>query len=200
MRAPFPSGKPPTTRVRRRISRPSHPIVPFARMRPRRPFPVGRRRPGGHAAHETHHAPPASRVRKHGADGGDESRAPPARHGPHALQAAFDHATKEPPQPAGSPMPPSTAMTSRRPSASIPTATSMPTFPTYPPRERLRYTPSMNTYGYSDSNGRLRHSSISSYTLLSLSLNVCEGMRHTQQLAGVVHLPGGQACRVYVGR
>ena len=72
-------------------------------------------------------------------------------------------------------MPPSTAMTSRRPSASIPTATSMPTFPTYPPRERLRYAPSMNTYGYSYPNGRLRHSSISSYTLLKLVAQCLRG-------------------------
>lgn len=56
-------------------------------------------------------------------------------------------------------------------------ATGMLTFSTEPPHERLRHTPSMNTYGYSDPNGRLRHSSISAYTLLSLSESVCEGMR-----------------------
>ena len=35
----------------------------------------------------------------------------------------------------------------------------------------------MNTYGYSDSNGLVRHESMSPYTFLSLSPNVCEGMR-----------------------
>ena len=35
----------------------------------------------------------------------------------------------------------------------------------------------MNTYGHSPSNGLARHSSISPYTFLSLSLNVWDGMR-----------------------
>ena len=56
-------------------------------------------------------------------------------------------------------------------------ATRTLTFSTLPPQERLCHTPSTNTYGYSDSNGLVRHSSISSYTFLSLSLNVWEGMR-----------------------
>ena len=63
---------------------------------------------------------------------------------------------------ASSLMPSSTAITSRRPSASTPMATSTPAFSTCPPHERLCHTPSTNTYGYSDSNGRFRHSSMSS--------------------------------------
>lgn len=35
----------------------------------------------------------------------------------------------------------------------------------------------MNTYGHSESSGRLRHASISPYTFLSLSESVREGMR-----------------------
>ena len=57
-----------------------------------------------------------------------------------------------------------------------PMATGTLTFSTPPPQQRLCHTPSMNTYGYSCSNGRSRHSSMSEYTFLSLSLNVCEGM------------------------
>ena len=74
-------------------------------------------------------------------------------------------------------MPSATPITSRCPSRLTPMATSTLTFSTCPPHERLCHTPSMNTYGYSDSNGRVRHSSISAYTRLSLSLRVCEGMR-----------------------
>lgn len=80
-------------------------------------------------------------------------------------------------QPAASSlMPPATPMTSRWPSGSTPMATRMPAFSTLPPHDRLCHTPSTNTYGYSDSNGLLRHSSISSYTRLSLSPRVCEGI------------------------
>ena len=53
------------------------------------------RRLGEHVAHEVHHAPLVSCFGQHGVDGGGESRAPAARHGPHALQAAFDHASDE---------------------------------------------------------------------------------------------------------
>ena len=56
-------------------------------------------------------------------------------------------------------------------------ATRTLTFPTLPPRECLCHTPSTNTYGYSSPNGLVRHSSISAYTRLSLSLNVRDGMR-----------------------
>ncbi len=35
----------------------------------------------------------------------------------------------------------------------------------------------MNTYGYSPPSGRLRHSSIWSYTFPGLSESVCEGIR-----------------------
>ena len=73
-------------------------------------------------------------------------------------------------------MPSATPMTSRWPSESTPTATSTLTFSTEPPHERLCHTPSMNTYGYSDSNGLVRHESMSAYTLLSLSERVCEGI------------------------
>ena len=58
-----------------------------------------------------------------------------------------------------------------------PMATRTPAFSTLPPQHLLCHTPSMNTYGYSCPNGRSRHASISAYTFLSLSLNVCEGMR-----------------------
>ena len=44
------------------------------------------------------------------------------------------------------------------------------------PHERLCHTPSMNTYGYSSSNGLVRHASISPYTFLSLSLRVWDGI------------------------
>ena len=53
----------------------------------------------------------------------------------------------------------------------------MLTFSTLPLQERLCHTQSTNTYGYSSSNGLVRHSSISAYTRLSLSLNVWDGMR-----------------------
>ena len=62
---------------------------------------------------------------------------------------------------ASSRMPSSTAMTSRRPSVPTPMATRTLTLSTLPPQDRLRHTPSTNTYGYSDPNGRFRHSSIS---------------------------------------
>ena len=58
-------------------------------------------------------------------------------------------------------MPSVTPMTSRCPSALIPMATRTLTFSTCPPHERLCHTPSTNTYGYSDSNGLVRHWSIS---------------------------------------
>lgn len=58
-------------------------------------------------------------------------------------------------------MPSATPTASRRPSESTPMATSTLTFSTCPPHERLCHTPSTNTYGYSDSNGLVRHWSIS---------------------------------------
>ena len=78
---------------------------------------------------------------------------------------------------ASSRMPSSTAMASRRPSVPTPMATRTPAFSTCPPRDRLRHTPSTNTYGYSDSNGRSRHPSISLWIFLSLSLNARDGIR-----------------------
>lgn len=77
---------------------------------------------------------------------------------------------------ASSLMPSVTPMTSRWPSALTPMATRTLTFSTLPPQERLCHTPSMNTYGYSDSNGRVRHRSMSSYTRLSLSERVWDGI------------------------
>ena len=74
-------------------------------------------------------------------------------------------------------MPSSTAMASRRPSVPTPMATRTPAFSTRPPRDRLCRTPSTNTYGHSDSNGRFRHSSIPLWIFLSLSLNVRDGIR-----------------------
>ena len=81
-------------------------------------------------------------------------------------------------------MPSATPMTSRWPVSSTPMATSTLTFSTDPPHERLCHTPSMNTYGYSPPSDRLRHSSIWSYTFLSLSESVCEGIRppHSRRL------------------
>ena len=75
-------------------------------------------------------------------------------------------------------MPSVTPITSRCPVSSTPIATSTLTFSTDPPQARLCHTPSTNRYGYERSvNGRFRHRSMSSYTFLSLSLNVWEGMR-----------------------
>lgn len=73
-------------------------------------------------------------------------------------------------------MPSATPITSRCPSALTPMATRTLTFSTEPPHERLCHTPSMNTYGYSSSNGLVRHASISPYTFLSLSLRVWDGI------------------------
>ena len=61
-----------------------------------RPFPVTGRRLGEHVAHETHHAPLASRVRQHRVDRGDESGAPVADHQSDAPQPTSDHASEEP--------------------------------------------------------------------------------------------------------
>ena len=61
----------------------------------RRPFPVGRRDLGEHVAHEVHHAPLVPRLGQHPVDGGDESGAPVADHQPDSFQAAFDHAPEE---------------------------------------------------------------------------------------------------------
>ena len=75
-------------------------------------------------------------------------------------------------------MPSVTPITSRCPVSSTPIATSTLTFSTLPPHVRLCHTPSTNRYGYERSaNGRFRHRSMSSYTFLSLSLNVWEGIR-----------------------
>ena len=75
-------------------------------------------------------------------------------------------------------MPSATPITSRWPVSSSPIATSTLTFSTLPPHVRLCHTPSTNRYGYEwSANGRFRHRSMSSYTFLSLSLNVWEGMR-----------------------
>ena len=74
-------------------------------------------------------------------------------------------------------MPSAAPMTSRWPSLLMPMAARMLTFSTLPPQERLCHTPSTNHVWASSSNGLVRHSSISAYTRLSLSLNVWEGMR-----------------------
>lgn len=80
----------------------------------RRPFAVAGRHLGEHVTQEVHHAPLVPRLRQHRVHRGDQSRAPVADHEPHALQAAFDHAAKEPPQLAESSlMPSATPMTSR---------------------------------------------------------------------------------------
>ena len=62
----------------------------------RRPFAVAGRHLGEHVAQEVHHAPLVPRLRQHRVHRGDQSRAPVADHEPDALQAAFDHAAKEP--------------------------------------------------------------------------------------------------------
>ena len=57
----------------------------------------------------------------------------------------------------------------------------------------------MNTYGYSPPSGRLRHSSIWSYTFLSLSESVCGGHPLApQQAADVVDLTRADAGQVHV--
>ena len=97
MSALFPSGKLPTTRAP-----PDLAVEPFV-VRADAPAVAGRHL-GEHVAYEVHHAPLVSRLGKRGVDGGDQSRAPVADHEPDALQAAFDHAAKEP-LPAGGILP-----------------------------------------------------------------------------------------------
>ena len=60
-----------------------------------RPIPMARRHLGEHVSHEVHHAPLVFRVRQHGVDGGDESRAAVSDHQSDASQTAFDHTADE---------------------------------------------------------------------------------------------------------
>ena len=60
-----------------------------------RPIPMARRRLGEHVSHEVHHAPLVFRVRQHGVDGRDESRAAVSDHQSDASQTAFDHTADE---------------------------------------------------------------------------------------------------------
>ncbi len=127
-----------------------------------RPFPVDRRDLGEHVAHEMHHAALVLRLGQYRADRGHQSGAPVADHEPDALQVAFDHAADEL-LPAGRVLPHALrdaddlAMPLRVDSDGDQDAHVLHV----PPHERLCHTPSTNTYGYSDSNGLVRHWSIS---------------------------------------
>lgn len=77
-------------------------------------------------------------------------------------------------------------------------ATRTPAFSTCPPHERLCHTPSTNTYGYSDSNGLVRHwyLPVDPFELVSQCLR--GHAVSPQQLAGVVDLAGAHARQVHV--
>ena len=77
-------------------------------------------------------------------------------------------------------------------------ATRTPAFSTCPPHERLCHTQSTNTYGYSDSNGLVRHwyLPVDPFELVAQCLR--GHAVSPQQLAGVVDLAGAHARQVHV--